>query len=469
MSYDFFGREKELRIIHQFLNTDKFQGFLIYGRRRVGKSSLIKKSLEGYQGKIVYFQALNNVTSKVNLLQLNSLLQIVYPNALIVPETFSDFKEAFEFIFKESLKEDTVLVLDEYSYLKEQEKGLDSVLQILIDKYQKESHLKLFLCGSIMDTMLHIIDSGNPLFGRLSCQIRLQPFDYLDAGKMLSFCSDENKFKYYAILGGSPYLLSLVHKNLSFEENLKILFLSPLETLRNEVLFGVSQEVHKIPYGEMVLSIISRGVQKYSDIKKNFYQLVSNANLDYILLKLLDAGFIDKSFPINEEGNKKRLLYRLTDNCQSFYFKICYGKESLIDTLGVEAFYKVFVEKQLQDYLGHAFEKVSKEFLCRANQNLKLKKVFWKIGTYFYNDRSAKLNLEFDVVTLDEDGYTFYECKYLNGKVSNDVLTKEKKQVLSSPLSKARLGFISSHGFTEEALKNDYSFFTLHDFYHMVK
>ena len=148
-SENFLGRENELKTLAGFYSKNGLQAALVYGRRRIGKTELIKHSLSRLSATSIYFES--KETFEEN--NVASLSEIISDILGFPPLAFKNIEEVLEFVFKQASQKEIVLVIDEYSYLRKVVKGLDSIIQYLIDKYKSSSMLKLILCGSYIDTM----------------------------------------------------------------------------------------------------------------------------------------------------------------------------------------------------------------------------------------------------------------------------------------------------------------------------
>lgn len=169
----FWGRVKEQKKLHTLLNSGYQHTALVYGRRRVGKSELIKQCLRNSSLKSIYYEC--KQTTEMN--NVESLAELLSEAFAFPPLAFKNIEAVLDFFFKQAQKLPLVLVLDEYPYLREAVKGMDSILQGLIDKYQESSHLKLIICGSYVDTMKSLLLVQNPLYGRVSLTIDLKPMN----------------------------------------------------------------------------------------------------------------------------------------------------------------------------------------------------------------------------------------------------------------------------------------------------
>ena len=158
------------------------------------------------------------------------------------------------------------MILDEYPYLRDAVKGMDSILQALIDKYQDESQLKLIICGSYVDTMRSLLLVQNPLYGRVSLTIDLKPMNYRESALFYSSFSDADKVRLYSVFGGIPYYNRLIDSERSVKENIINLIASPSARLETEISMYLKSELAKISNANEVFETLAKGFSRYSDI-----------------------------------------------------------------------------------------------------------------------------------------------------------------------------------------------------------
>ena len=207
----FIGREAERSKLHRILKKTGQQATLIFGRRRVGKSELIKQIIRETDISSIFYEC-KQTTEMNNVESLSALVSEKYGFPRL---SFRSMEELLDFMFQKSIEEKMILVLDEYPYLRETVVGMDSILQSLIDKYREESSLKLILCGSFVDVMKSLLLNENPLYGRVDLTIDLKPMDYYDSAKFYPGFSDEDKVRLYSVFGGIPYFNQLIESELS--------------------------------------------------------------------------------------------------------------------------------------------------------------------------------------------------------------------------------------------------------------
>lgn len=457
---DFFGRIKELEVLKNMYLENRLTGAIIYSRKRLGKSTLIKESSKYFDGLFIYFQCLKALDI-VNAQGLSMVIKDKIPDAFLSQN--ASFTEVLDFLFLKSLSLPILLVLDEYSYLNNRE-YIDSFLQSRIDQYKDTSKMKIILSGSYVDIMDHLLDMNNPLHGRFKYKIKLEAFNYYEASNFYKNVSLEDKVKYYAVFGGVPYYLSMLDTNKSFEENVKYLLLSEFVPLENEINTAMKEEYSKVENAAFVMDLITRGKHSYSDIKAVFNINAPKSDLAYLLNQLVDMHFITKTYALNEK-NEKRAYYDIDDNLFAFYFKLIYPTLAYKSILTTDKYFEQIKEKMYSEFIPLKFEKLCKEFLIRKNKNDEFNPPLLLIGSYTYNNPKLHKNGQFDIVTYDELGYTFYECKYTNSVVDKSIYLKEINQLSDAKITNYRLGFFSKSGFSNDIEFKNCNLFTLKDLY----
>lgn len=446
----FFGREKEKKLLLDMMDRTGQMAALIYGRRRVGKSELIKQSLKESEGTSIYYEC--KQTSEIN--NTDSLAELIGAVFDFPKPSFSGIEELLDFIFKKSEEAPLTVVFDEYPYLRETVKGLDSIFQTIIDRYKDTSHMKLILCGSYVDTMKALLGKENPLYGRVDVTIDLKPMDYYESALFYQSFSEEDKVRIYSVFGGIPYYNRLINPEKSVRENLMELIVAPGARLENEVTMYLGSEISKITNANEVFEALAKGYSKYKDILDQSGVSSAPAMVD-VLDKLIRMDIVKKEAPINDENNKKKMGYFISDNLSLFFYKYIFRNGSRRLIMDPDYFYEKFIEKDFeQEYVPKKFEDICRQYLIRRNKQGKLNEVFEKIGKYYYDDPVKKENGEFDIVTLDDKGYIFYEAKFRKEPLSEGMVKEEIMQAERTGLACYRYGFFSRSGFSCDILEN---------------
>ena len=440
----FYGREKELTQLKKLFSSDDMLMGLIYGRRRIGKSELVKQALKESGIKSIFYEC-KQVTEESNVRSINEVLSDV----LGLPKLgYTKIEEIVDYIFKLAKEDSIVFVLDEYPYLREGIKGLDSIIQALVDKYRDHSKLKLIVLGSYVEVMKSLLKESNPLYGRADLVIDLKQMDYYESALFYPNMTPEDKVRIYSVFGGVPYYNRLIDDKKSVKENIVELIASPGARLENEVSTYLNAEISKIVNANEVFEALARGFSKFSDILSQSH-VSSSPTLADVLDKLLKMEVVEKKAPINDENSKKKAGYYICDNLSLFYYRYIFKYLSQLKIMDPEVFYDKYIDKDFEEsYIPHRFEEICTQYLIRQNKLGAIDPVIEKIGKYYYDDPKAKTNGEFDVVTLDEKGYVFYEVKFRKKKTSKEVIETEISQVKATGLNCYKYVFFARAGFS---------------------
>ncbi len=439
----FYGREAERKKLNRMFHADGQMISLIYGRRRIGKSELIKQVLKESELKSIYYEC-KQTTERNNV---DSLAELIGETFDFPTPAFESMERLLQFLFKKSEQMPLILVLDEYPYLRENAKGLDSILQSVIDGYKDSSNMKLIICGSYVDTMKALLAKHNPLYGRIDLTIRLEPMDYYDSALFYSGFSHEDKVRLFSVFGGIPYYNRLVDSRKSVRENVIDLIASPGARLENEVSMYLNSEISKITNANEVFEALAKGFSKYKDILDQSNVSSGPALVD-VLDKLMRMDVVKKEAPINDENNRKKAGYFISDNLSLFYYKYIFRNISRMNIMDPDVFYDRYIVDDFESkYVPQIFEDICRQYLIRKNRKGLMHNIFEKIGKYYYDDPIERKNGEFDIVTLDDHGYIFYEAKFRKEPVTESMIQNEIRQVKQTGLDCYKYGFFSKSGF----------------------
>lgn len=364
----FVGREKEIKRIDKALHANRFQAIVLYGRRRIGKSTLIKEVLKRSDLNSIYYEW--RQTSEES--NVKSFLSVVSEQLNLPVLGYSSIEEALEYIFKLSVNTPFILVIDEYPYLQKTVKGMDSILQIMIDQFKDSSQMKLIICGSYVNVMKSLINTSNPLYGRFNTILELRSMDYYDSQKFYPSFSPEDKVRAYSVFGGIPYYNEQIDDQKSFRDNLLDLIVEPGSVLEDEVLNYIRSEISKITNANEAFEALSHGNYRYSDIFDNSH-ISSSPALAEVLKKLIDMDLVAKEAPINDENNKKKTGYVISDALSLFFYRYIYRYSSQRNIMNPDIFYDRYIKDDFEhQYVPMQFERICREYLIRQNKAGKL-------------------------------------------------------------------------------------------------
>lgn len=437
----FIGREKELTLLHQDYIG---KAVMVYGKRRVGKTTLIQKALENCQYQTVYYECSkgamqDNIDGFVR--------ELVRVKILPVPLNFSTLQDVF--IYLNALPKKIVVVIDEYPYLKKATVSatVDSIFQNIIDS--RLSNIELILSGSHIGMMKDLLQERNALYGRFAVTIKLNELNYLDAARFYPDRTPYDKVAHYAVFGGSPFVNQALNPAATLRENVISTILNPVSAVylyaSQLLLSDYSVKIN----AERIFSVIGNGKKRYTEIEDKL-DVKKTGNLSKQIKSLTELEIVSRNSPINKIGDNKKATFEINDNLLRFYFTFIYKNASALQVLGAEAFYDEYVAPTLTDFISRRFEGICRDYFSLQVRSGKLKGVR-NIGSYYYDDPVHRKNGEFDVALELADGYAIYEAKYYAQPMTLDEIHREVQQVANiKELAVKQLGFIAINGFVEQ-------------------
>ena len=437
----FIGREKELALLQQDYIG---KAVMVYGKRRVGKTTLIQKALKSSSYRTVYFECLKG-TMQDNI--SGFVQELVRAKILPVPLNFGTLQDVFAYL--NALPEKIVVVIDEYPYLKAMNDSatVDSIFQNIIDN--RLVNIELILSGSHIGMMKDTLQEKNALYGRFAVTIKLNELNYLEAAKFYPDKPPYDKAAHYAVFGGSPFVNQALQPTATIRENIISTILNPMSAVylyANQLL--LSDYSVKIN-AERIFSVIGNGKKRYTEIEDKL-EVKKTGNLSKQIKSLIDLEIIARNSPINKIGDNKKSTFEINDNLLRFYFTFIYKNASALQVLGAEAFYDEYKAPALTDFISRRFEGICRDYFSLQVRSGKMKGVR-NIGSYYYDDPAHRKNGEFDVALEFADGYEIYEAKYYAQPMPLDEIHREVQQVEEiKELTVKQIGFIAINGFAEK-------------------
>lgn len=440
----FIGREKELSQIRELL-LEPHGSMMIYGKRKIGKTTLLTHALADHADKTVYYECLK-APMKDNIEGLVAVL--VRTKVLPVALSFGSLIDLFSYL--NTLPDTINIVIDEYPYLKQftESATVDSIFQSIIDN--NLNNIRLFISGSHVGMMKDLLEENNALYGRFTTVICLKELDYKTISAFYHEKMPYDKVGMYAVFGGSPYINELLRPSMSLKENVIRTILNPSSSVYHYADNLLLSDLSVSSNMERILFAIANGKKKYTEIEEKL-DMTSNGLLSKQMKTLLNMELVSKVSPINKKDDNRKARYEITDNLLRFFYTYVYHNKSALQVLGAEAFYEEYVEPSLVTFISHRFEEVCRDYFSQQVQSRKLRGVL-NIGTYYYDDAKTKTNGEFDVVLQRKNAYDVYEVKYLLSPMSQKMMLEEVRQISAvKGIKVGEIGFISINGFAPNA------------------
>ena len=443
----FVGREDELRKLNEMYASDHYECAVIYGRRRVGKTTLIKEFIKGK--KAIYFLA-READGGVNLVGFSNDVYAVTAKELKGNAFFTDWEKAFDYIYQISKLERLVLVIDEFPYLAGGFRPISSILQAHIDNNLKDSKLFLILCGSSMSLMeKQVLSYKSPLYGRRTAQFKVLPFSFFGSQPFLEGFEKEDRAVLYGVTGGIPEYLIKINPAKSVRDNIIDLFFTPSGHLYEEPSNLLKQELREPSTYNGIIEAIAGGASRLSEIAAKC-GVESNKCAKY-LKSLISLGIVKKELPVTE-NTSKRSIYLLDDAMFRFWYRFVFSNMSgIVSGLGA-AIYEEEVKSNLSAYMGLIFEDICRQYIVEEAKRNTMPFLPGKIGRWWGNNPKEKRQEEIDILTFRNDKALFGECKWTNAPVDLKVLTNLKRQGELFAYKDKWFWLFAKKGFTESLI-----------------
>ena len=451
----FIGRERELASLKEFYEKDGIGMTVIYGRRRIGKSTLITEFLKNK--KNIFYTA-TKVGKNRNLeLFSKQVLELLMPGVEDI--SFNTIEAVFDFINKNIGDDKVVLAIDELPYWAEKDEALLSVLQKYIDTVWQDKNLKIILCGSALSFMENkVLSEKSPLFGRRDSQIKLEAFDYLDAAKFVPGYSNEDKAICYGITGGVAKYLAMIDTTKNLDENIVRLFFRKDGYLYDETRNLLTQEFTDITIVNNIVEQIASGVNTLNVIAGKIGE--REQTVLYSLEKLMNVGLIEKKKCITDEKNKKKTQYVLKDYMFKFWYEFIPKATSVIEMGQGEIYYQKAVKPYLHSFMGAVFEEMCRYYTLKQGITGEYGCFVTSVGTWWglenFIDKNSNIKMQsadIDVVALSEidKEAVIGECKFKNEKIDKGIYETliRRGKLITAKYKVSKYIFFSLSGYTD--------------------
>ena len=459
----FIGRKRELKTLQELYQKEGFGMSVIYGRRRIGKSTLIA---EFTKDKKTVFYAAAKVGRERNMeLFSDQVLAVLDP--VLEGMKFSSIEAVFDFITKKMPEDKLIIVIDELPYWAEKDEALLSILQKYIDTKWKDKNLMLILCGSALSFMENkVLSEKSPLFGRRDSQIKLEAFNYRDAALFVPGYSPEDQAICYGITGGVAKYLAMINGDMSLDENIKKQIFHTDGYLYEETRNLLTQEFSDITLVNAIIEQVASGENTVNLIAAKVGE--KEPTVLYSLEKLINVGLAEKKKCITEEKNKKKTQYVLKDHMFKFWYEFIPKAHSVIEMGQGEVYYEKVVKPRLHSYMGSVFEEMCRYFTLEQGIQGRFDSFLTQVGTWWgvetiekQNGEKVQQSADIDVVAISEIDKTAVagECKFKKEKIDKGVFDTllRRAKIISGKYKVVKYVFFSLSGYTEwfDTLEND--------------
>lgn len=416
----FVGRENELQMLERLFAQDGTTFVPVYGRRRVGKSELIKQFIVG---KPALYALGKQAPAGLQLQEFMEQVAEFTGKSFLAEVEPKGWKQAFELLLEHHPPErKLVLVLDEFQWMAEASVELPSVLQGFLDNEWRDSgNVMLILCGSYIGFMeREVLGSRSPLFGRRSGQILLKPFSFGESTLFHPEKSLEDQARIYFICGGVPLYLQQFVPGLPIGSVIQDTILASHGPLHREPDFLLREELREVGNYYAILQALASSAQSPTDVTRATG--LSSNKIPHYWKQLKELGYVTRHTPLSSRSSKL-VRYELDDPMLRFWFRFVYPRQSYIEKAGPKESYQALIVPHLDQYFGYAFERLCRESLADIYVRQGLATAF-EIGTYW--DKQVQV----DVVGIREkEGIDLGECKWGSVKSTKQLVQEIESKV----------------------------------------
>ncbi len=414
----FIDRREELAFLNRLLTRKQpgpAQMVLLYGRRRVGKTELLKHWAQQSGIEYIYWAA----DKEPAALQRRSFMATM----LNMPEEQATAFDSWPTLWRwlaphlAEKADKQLLILDELSYASAADPALLSALQHAWDHHLKESNIILVLCGSQVTTMEAIMQHQSPLFGRFTGQWHLQPLPFSSLREFFPDWSVEERVALYAIVGGIPAYLRWLDSDLTLIENIRQVILQPGNIFLAEPELLLYDELRDLSTYQAILRAISKGHHTLKAISNDC--LIGSSNLTFHLGKLQQLRLIERRLPVTlttaQQRKSKQGRYHLSDPFFRFYFRFLFPHlSSLMSQEEITA----HIKNELRAFVGLSFEKLAQQWVVNQARAHNLPFAPEAVGSHWSR------RVQVDVVAINHQNREILlgECKWGEGKINRQVV-----------------------------------------------
>ena len=444
----FVDREREMATLQSEYERDGSALVVLYGRRRVGKTTLISEFIKNK--KALFFLASEESESQNRLAFQEKAADFLNSDLLKNVEVKS-WDVLFRAIIDTHFDSKPVIVLDEFQYLGKSNPAFPSVFQRIWEEILKDRQVMVILCGSLISMMQsQTLAYDSPLYGRRTAQIRLKQIPFAYYHQFFPDKSRKELIEMYAVTGGVPKYIELFSQSNDIYSAIETCVLNRSGYLYDEPHFLLQQEVSEVGSYFSIIKAIAAGNTKLSAIAGVLE--VKSTSLTKYLKTLIDLDILEREVPVTEDSpeKSKKGLYKIKDNYLRFWFAFVYPNMSFIESGHGRIVMDKIRKSLVRNHIAFVYEDICKERMWEINAEGVWPFYFSKLGRYWDSKE------EIDIAAVDPDGKNLIlgECKYWQEPVGVSVLREleAKAKTVSWEKEKRKTWFVlfSVNGFTED-------------------
>ena len=407
----FVDRQRELRELDALLEREDAQFVIVYGRRRVGKTTLLLHWVQQSKRPYIYWVARRETADASRQGLARALWRWAYPDAEgPEPPRFDSWALLFEQMARMLNDQPLILIWDEFTYAVESDPSLPSHLQAAWDHLFKDNPLILVLAGSHIGMMVDLLIYQAPLYGRTTGQFPVEPLPYAALEDFFPHYPAAERVAVYTVLGGVPAYLERFDAQQSLSANIRQHLFQRLGMFRSEPSVLISDLVRETRNYEATLRAIATGHHTPAEIARAVG--VASSNLAPYLRRLRELGLIERRVPVviplDQRRTTTRSRYYLRDPYLRFYFRFIEPNLEMIE-MGLTDLLWERIGEQFRAFVGMtAFEELCREWTLTKARAGALPFMPELVGSHWSPDA------QIDVVAINwrERAILLGECKW---------------------------------------------------------
>ncbi len=421
----FINRNAEIDFLEKKYKSQVSQFIVLYGRRRIGKTELIKQFCKDKNS--IYLLA----DKRGTLLNLETFAEKAADHFGDVTPRVKNFYDLLKYLVRQIADEKYIIVIDEFSDLIERDDTIPSVFQVIWDEYLSGKDIMLILCGSSVSMMVEgTLTQKSPLYGRRTGQWMLEPLKAYHISQFHEQINVRKGIEFYCILGGVPQYILEFDPGKSVFKNIDEHILAKGEFLHEEVETLLKGELKEYYLYISIFEAIAKGRTRLVEISD--YSKIPQKDLPKYVGTLMKLELIGKEYPVTEKIRSKKTRYYIKDNFFRFYFRYIRPNSTEIESGNADKVLKL-IEKDFDTFVGAEFENIVKDQFKSRGAGITLPFSFNRIGRQWGRIKDApkgQNTYEINIVALNDDtgDIAFIECKWkrLSERNALDILNDLK-------------------------------------------
>lgn len=453
-----YGRNDELRILEDDYKRRESSIVVLYGRRRIGKSSLVRFYAEK---KIHYFfEAIEEPNLQHQIEHFSGQLQDQYHNELFESLQFSKWEQVFKYLSKilsdRDQSEKLVLYFDELQWMATGHAKLISLLKYFWDTFWKYNNVQLILCGSIASFMLDKVVHSKALYGRIDIELQIKELNLASLSRITkNKISKTDCLLYGIIFGGIPKYFELIKPELPIAQNIQQLCFSEHGYLYNEYKkIFYSQFKEHLVY-EKIINFVIKSPMSLAELSLKL-NMKSGGGLKRYLSVLEKSRFV-RSYTSVIKGGGKEIKYKIFDEYLCFYYKYIRPGQKKLNRISDKNYFKMNIENQWKPWLGIAFENYCLKNIDLIVSALGVLDEVTEVGPYFEKNQNS---FQIDILIKIKNGDVYLcECKYHEKSITSGIIPEvERKKRLIEEKAKGEIKtvLIAPNGASKELIASEY-------------